>query len=349
MSRLAWRLLREGPLEVQSSLLLCQRAGSKYPSHSMCCYVKLLQADHGRGGILYIYPSKSSLGRYSVISFVNITVKEPWVGELSSQIELILDFEPVLLCASDQENRDEWIVAFRGIERMQCDHAAGNCPEGCLKTKPCRIPEDELQAVDLAIHRGEHICLPSPHKSNDECICNQTVLCNESCSGEIDSTAEIAPKSNKAKKKLIPDVPGECIILNNRRPLDIPLTPGRNPLVVIGELIHTIQFLYGITKEGQRMNCVDTNETDEWHSVADSQMFQHFVSSTSELKVVDISSLESHEKSKFFVSTYSLLSMHAAGALKLTLHEVMEDYTTRIAYIISNRVYSLAEIIELCS
>lgn len=346
MSRLAWRILTEGPLEVESNFLLGHRADSKHPSHKLCCYMKLLQADHGRGGILYVYPRKSSLGHYIVFSFYNITVKEPWVATADASMDLILDFEPVQFLAADVGARDTWLAAFRGLEKMQHDHAVGRCPQGCSASKSPRISAEELQGVDMAVHHGEHLQFQSPHKDSNgewaQSIESTGIPCDLASSEDALDSAPAAPAP--------PSPLTDCVILNNRQQWDLADAPARPAMLVISDLVHMIQSLYGITKEGQRLDSTDENDEDEWHVVADSQMFNHFIVATSELQVIDISDLVPHDKSKFFVSAYSLLSMHAAGVLKLTLQEVLEDCTTKkVAYIIANRVYSLYEIMELCS
>lgn len=343
---LSWRLLAEGALEVHSNFLLGYRGNTdpRLPSHKICCYMKLLQADHGRGGILYIYPRKSCLGHYIVFSFFNITVKEPWVAASDALIELILDFEPVQFIAMDSESRDSWLSAFRSLEKVQQDHAIGNLAASTSANKSPRVSADELVGTDIAVHHGEHMHLQSPHKDIRESSWSKEI--RDACSSDTkDATLVVAsPLACGTTRRLSGH---NCIILNNRHKWDS--AESRSPLVVICDLVHIIQSLYGVTKEGQRIESSGECEEDEWHAVADTEMFNHFVMSASELQTVNIDLLEPQDKSKFFVSAYSLLSMHAAGALKVTLQEVLEKYTSKVAYIIANDVYSLGDIVDMCS
>lgn len=335
---MAWRFLAEGPLELESNFLLGHRAESKYPSHKMCCYIKLMQADNGRGGILYVYPKKSCMGHYTVVSFLNITVKEPWVATSEAIFDLILDFEPVQFIAADAGSRDMWLNAFRDLERAQHERSSVS-PSKSLT----RISADELAGVDVAVHHGEHVHFPSPHREpKGDSISSHL---DSSPASRLTDTVEMNPQPSTP----VANGEAEFIILNNRYKWEISSALPRDPLVVISDLIHTIQSLYGVTKEGQRVDISDDVEEDEWHAVADSQMFSHFIVATSELQTVDLSGLDSQDMSKFFISTYSLLSMHAAGVLKLTLQEVLDEYTVKVGYVIDDRVYTLAEVIDLCS
>jgi hypothetical protein len=309
MSRLAWRFLQEGPLDVDISFFVCGTKGGASSLGRVQCFFRLVQTDRDRGGILYAYQDKRSFSKYTVLSFAHITVREPWVADNQLSIELILDYNPVIMYALDEVSRNEWLRAFRQLEKNQYNSTG--------KSKS-RISADDLMATDLSIHFGEHLLLSPPKSSQD------------------DPPASLieAPRSG-----------AEVHVLNARTAWT---SPARGPVLVIRELVRLLQSLYEATDEGQRKDINPHRESDEWHTIADSQEFDHFVARSGELQVVQVENItEEQERCMFFVSAYSLLSMHAAAILKITLDEVVNEYDQRIAYNIGGRVYTLHDVTEL--
>lgn len=172
-------------------------------------------------------------------------------------------------------------------------------------------------ATDLSVHFGEHLLLSPPKTSLDEL------------------PASIAEPRSEI----------EVHVLNART---VWTSSPRDPVLVVRELVRLLQSLYEVTEEGQRKDISPHRESDEWHTIADSQEFDHFVALSGELQVVQLQNIiEEQERCMFFVSAYSLLSMHAAAILKITLDEVVNEYDRRIAYNIGGKVYTLYEVTEL--
>jgi hypothetical protein len=309
MSRFSWRFLKEGMLGVDLGYIF------KMPSVKTraTCQVKLMHADRGRGGILYVYPNPSVLNHYVVISFSNISIRESWFDNNLS-IDVILDFEPITFTGTSSKDRQEWISAFATIQSAQ-HSAIAAAGRGAAVNESSRLSVDDLMASDVAMHFGEHLCLKS--------------------------------RTNAALSLgAVPDT-ADTIILNNRAIwTDVP----RHPVVVIEDLVHNMQALYGFTSEGQRRDIEVDSYRDEWYALADSMEFNLFIEKSSELQCVDLSLLESpDERNKFFLSMCSLLSMHAAGALKLSFREVLFEYDKRIAYLVGGEVFTLQRVTDLCN
>lgn len=277
------------------------------------CQVKLMHADRGRGGILFVYPNPSVLNHYVVISFSNISVRESWFDNNLS-IDLILDFEPMTFTAATTKDRQEWISSFATLQSAQhCAIAAAG--SGAAADESSRLSVDDLMASDIAMHYGEHLCLKTRANSD-------------------------------LSLGMVPDA-ADTIILNNRVVwTDAP----RNPVVVIEDLVRNMQSLYGFTSEGQRRDIEVDSYRDEWYELADSMEFNLFIEKSSELQCVDLSLIAStDERNKFFLSMCSLMSMHAAGALKLSFREVLFEYDKRIAYLVGGEIFTLQRVTDLCN
>jgi hypothetical protein len=123
--------------------------------------------------------------------------------------------------------------------------------------------------------------------------------------------------------------------------------------------------LYALTSEGKRFDDTNSNTTvsktddinysieDEWFVISDTAEFHDVALETSELQVVKLDSLGNGiamntKTIKFFTAVFSLICMHASGALKTTISKLLQPPACHIiGYEIDGKIFTIMKLCEL--
>jgi len=126
--------------------------------------------------------------------------------------------------------------------------------------------------------------------------------------------------------------------------------------------------LYALTSEGKRLDDTTTTNNnnnnnksndikysieDEWFVISDTAEFHDVALETTELQVVKLDSLGNGitmntKTIKFFTAVFSLICMHASGALKTTISKLLQPPACHtIGYEIDGKIFTIMKLCEL--
>ena len=319
------------------------------------CWVRIFDS------AIHIYPKVSQKRHYFVIDFEKITLPEVDEEEKSDDlyIKVFVDLEPYVFLAENVEIKVKWLKEFTYLS-ARCEEAAElrTCKAVQQETTPVkgRNPNNLFLGVEWQLPSWP---FGSSSQANGVRVLNNgkrwvstSRLPLEVIDSLVSSMQIIYSRTSETQKKTPPKSPlppSDIASLRSDKTLSTENKAINESIAIfLATTTHVPNDNATLLQTSSSSSLPPVIRVDDWLLLAEAEDFMELSLETAELQQVDLSILSKSDMAKFFVAAHSLLCMQAAGVLKCSIADVIENHAYDVGYDIGSCIYTLFDLSQLC-